>query len=78
MSEGGREPVEARRTAGDPRADVDRREALSERLFANAVGALDFIPSILANDSGCIGRSQKTVRPTRHSWPHAVEPPNAT
>ena len=41
MSEGGREPVEARRTAGDPRADVDRMEALSERLFANAVGALE-------------------------------------
>jgi hypothetical protein len=79
MSEGGREPVEARRTAGDPRADVDRTEALSERLFANAVGALElYIPSILANDSGCIGRSLKTVRPTRRSWPHVLEPPNAT
>jgi SAM-dependent methyltransferase len=52
MSEGGREPVEARRTAGDPRADVDRTEALSERLFANAVGALELYTIYLGERLG--------------------------
>jgi hypothetical protein len=78
MSEGGRESVEARRIAGDPRAEVDLTEALSERLFANAVGALELYTIYLGERLGCIGRSQKTVRPTRRSWPHALEPPNAT
>jgi hypothetical protein len=41
MSEGGRESFEARPTAGDPAADVDRTDALSERLFGNALGALE-------------------------------------
>jgi 2-polyprenyl-3-methyl-5-hydroxy-6-metoxy-1,4-benzoquinol methylase len=52
MSEGGREPVEARRTAGDPRADVDRTEALSERLFGNAVGALELYTIYLGERLG--------------------------
>jgi 2-polyprenyl-3-methyl-5-hydroxy-6-metoxy-1,4-benzoquinol methylase len=52
MSEGGREPVEARQAAGDPRADVDRTEALSERLFANAVGALELYTIYLGERLG--------------------------
>ena len=40
MSKGGLEPFERGRTAGDPGPDVDRTEALRERLFGNAVGAL--------------------------------------
>jgi SAM-dependent methyltransferase len=52
MSEEGREPVEARRTAGDPRAVVDRTEALSERLFANAVGALELYTIYLGERLG--------------------------
>jgi 2-polyprenyl-3-methyl-5-hydroxy-6-metoxy-1,4-benzoquinol methylase len=52
MSEGRREPVDARRTAGDPRADVDRTEALSERLFGNAVGALELYTIYLGERLG--------------------------
>jgi SAM-dependent methyltransferase len=52
MSEERREPVEARRTAGDPRADVDRTEALSERLFGNAVGALELYTIYLGDRLG--------------------------
>jgi len=52
MSEGRREPVDARRTAGDPRADVDPTEALSERLFANAVGALELYTIYLGERLG--------------------------
>jgi hypothetical protein len=52
MSEGRREPVEEGRTAGDPRADVDRTEALSERLFANAVGALELYTIYLGERLG--------------------------
>ena len=78
MSEGRREPVEEGRTAGDPRADVDRTEALSERLFANAVGALELYTIYLGERLGLYRALAETVRPTRRSWPHALEPPNAT
>jgi SAM-dependent methyltransferase len=52
MSEGRSEPMEARRTAGDPRADVDRIEALRERLFANALGALELYTIYLGERLG--------------------------
>jgi hypothetical protein len=40
------------------------------------VGALELYTIILVNDSGCIGHSQKAVRPPRRSWPYALEPLN--
>ena len=52
MSEGGPEPFEARRTAGDPRPDVDRTDALRERLFGNAVGALELYTIYLGERLG--------------------------
>ena len=52
MSEGGRERVEAMRTAGDPPADVDRTEALGERLFGNALGALELYTIYLGERLG--------------------------
>jgi SAM-dependent methyltransferase len=52
MSEVGREPFEARRTAGDPPADVDRTEALGERLFGNALGALELYTIYLGERLG--------------------------
>ena len=41
MCEGGPEPFERGRTARDPGPAVDRTEALRERLFGNALGALE-------------------------------------
>ena len=41
MCEGGPEPFERGRAAGDPEPAVDRTEALRERLFGNALGALE-------------------------------------
>ncbi len=52
MCEGGREPVEASPTAGDPRPAVDRTEALSARLFGNAVGALELYTIYLGERLG--------------------------
>ena len=52
MSDGGGEPIEAMRTAGDPPADVDRAEALRERLFGNAVGALELYTIYLGERLG--------------------------
>ena len=52
MSEGGREPIEAMRTAGGPPADVDRTDALRERLFGNAVGALELYTIYLGDRLG--------------------------
>ena len=52
MSEGGREPVEAMRIAGDTPAEVDRTEALSERLFGNALGALELYTIYLGERLG--------------------------
>jgi predicted O-methyltransferase YrrM len=52
MSEGGPEPFEARRARGDPRPDVDRTDALRERLFGNAVGALELYTIYLGDRLG--------------------------
>jgi 2-polyprenyl-3-methyl-5-hydroxy-6-metoxy-1,4-benzoquinol methylase len=52
MSEGEREPVKARPSATHQRADVDRTEALSERLFGNAVGALELYTIYLGERLG--------------------------
>ena len=51
MFEGGREPVEAMPTE-DPPGDVDRTEALQERLFGNAVGALELYTIYLGERLG--------------------------
>jgi SAM-dependent methyltransferase len=52
MSKGGPEPFERGRTAGDPGPDVDRMEALRERLFGDAVGALELYTSYLGERLG--------------------------
>ncbi len=52
MSEGGPEPFEAGRAPGDPRPDVDRTDALRERLFGNAVGALELYTIYLGERLG--------------------------
>src|SRR4029453_3617576 len=52
MSKGRREPLERGRTAGDPGPDVDRTEALRERLFGNAVGALELYTIYLGERLG--------------------------
>ena len=57
MSEGGPGPFEARRTAGelaagDPRPDVDRTDALRERLFGNALAALELYTIYLGEQLG--------------------------
>ena len=52
MSEGGGESFEARPAAGDRPADLDRTEALSERLFGNALGALELYTIYLGERLG--------------------------
>jgi hypothetical protein len=52
MSERGREPAEAMPTAEDPPAGVDRTGALQERLFGNAVGALELYTIYLGERLG--------------------------
>jgi predicted O-methyltransferase YrrM len=52
MAEGELEPLERARTAGDPEPDVDRTEALRERLFGNAVGALELYTIYLGERLG--------------------------
>jgi hypothetical protein len=52
MSKGGPEPFERGRTARDPGPDVDRTEALRERLFGNAVGALELYTIYLGERLG--------------------------
>ena len=52
MLEGGSEPFEARRSAGDPHPDVDRTDALRERLFGNAVAALELYTIYLGERLG--------------------------
>ena len=78
MFEGGREPVEARRTAGDPRADVDRTEALSERLFANAVGALELYTIYLGERLGLYRALAENGAANSTQLAARTEPPNAT
>ena len=52
MSEGGPDPFEARLAAGDRRPDVDRTDVLRERLFGNAVGALELYTIYLGERLG--------------------------
>ncbi|HEX3198473.1 MAG TPA: hypothetical protein VHR39_13075, partial [Propionibacteriaceae bacterium] len=52
MSKGRPEPFERGRTAGDPGPAVDRTEALRERLFGNAVGALELYTIYLGERLG--------------------------
>jgi len=71
MSEGGPEPFERGRAAGDPGPAVDRTEALRERLFGNALGALELYTIYLGErlglyralaDGGAATSSQLAVR----------------
>src|SRR5512132_4638249 len=71
MSDGGPEPFERGRAAGDPGPDFDRTEALRERLFSNAVGALELYTIYLGErlglyralaESGAATSSQLAVR----------------
>src|SRR5215218_5635067 len=78
MCEGGAAPFEGGRAAGDPAPGIDRTKALRERLFGNALGALELYTIYLGERLGCIGHSQKAVQPPRRSWPYALEPPNGT
>ena len=52
MCEGGPEPFERGRAAGDPEPAVDRTEALRERLFGNAVAALELYTIYLGERLG--------------------------
>jgi hypothetical protein len=52
MSDGGPESLDARRTAGDQRPEVDRTNALHERLFGNALGALELYTIYLGERLG--------------------------
>ena len=52
MCEGGPEPFERGRAAGDPEPAVDRTEALRERLFGNALGALELYTIYLGERLG--------------------------
>jgi predicted O-methyltransferase YrrM len=52
MSEGGPEPFETGRARGDRRPVVDRTDALRERLFGNAVGALELYTIYLGERLG--------------------------
>jgi predicted O-methyltransferase YrrM len=51
-AERGRELYERGRTAGDPEPDVDRTEALRERLFGDALGALELYTIYLGERLG--------------------------
>src|SRR4029453_3037879 len=52
MPGGGPEPFKERPTAGDPRPDVDRTDELHERLFGNALGALELYTIYLGERLG--------------------------
>jgi predicted O-methyltransferase YrrM len=52
MSDGGPEWLDARRTAADPFPDVDRTNALHERLFGDALGALELYTIYLGERLG--------------------------
>ena len=71
MCEGGPEPLVRGRAAGDPGPAVDRTEALRERLFSDAVGALELYTIYLGErlglyralaESGAATSSQLAVR----------------
>src|SRR5215216_3399314 len=52
MSEGGPESFDAGRAGEDPGLDVDRTEALRERLFGDALGALELYTIYLGERLG--------------------------
>ena len=52
MSDGGPESLDARRTAVEPRLEVDRTNALHERLFGDALGALELYTIYLGERLG--------------------------
>jgi SAM-dependent methyltransferase len=52
MSDGGPDSLDARRAALDPRLEVDRTNALHERLFSNALGALELYTIYLGERLG--------------------------
>jgi len=52
MSDGGPESLDARRTAVDQRPEVDRTNALHERLFGDALGALELYTIYLGERLG--------------------------
>jgi hypothetical protein len=52
MSDRGPEPLDARPTAADPRPEVDRTNALQERLFGDALGALELYTIYLGERLG--------------------------
>jgi SAM-dependent methyltransferase len=52
MSDGGPDSLDARRAALDPRLEVDRTNALHERLFGNALGALELYTIYLGERLG--------------------------
>jgi predicted O-methyltransferase YrrM len=55
MSDDGPEPFEARRATEDPRSSADRTEALRERLFDNALAALELYTIYLGVRLGLYG-----------------------
>ena len=64
MSKGRPEPFERGRTAGDPGPDVDRTEALRERLFGNAVGALELYTIYLGERLGLYRHDPEPFTPS--------------
>ena len=52
MSDGGPESLDARGTAVEPRLEVDRTNALHERLFGDALGALELYTIYLGERLG--------------------------
>ena len=79
MSEGGGpEPFKPRRTTRDPRTAVDRTHALHERLFGNALAALELYTISLGEQLGLYRALVESGQPPRRSWPNALEPPSGT
>jgi Rv2258c-like winged HTH domain len=60
MSDGGPESLDARRTALDPRLEVDRTNALHERLFGDVLGALELYTIHLGERLGLYGALAKS------------------
>jgi len=71
MCEGGPEPFERGRAAGDPESAVDRTEALRERLFGNALGALELYTIYLGERLGLyrsLAESGAATSPQLPGW----------
>ena len=77
MSKGGLEPFERGGVLPGIRGPMlTGRRRCGSGCSAMPWGRWSSTPFILVNDSGCIGHSQKAVRPPRRSWPYAQEPAN--